>query len=61
MTLARIMAGLALALGSVQAAAAFADDLMPMDTTAVDPDMLKSMYGSWVITDTTGESAARWC
>ena len=54
MTLARIMAGLALALGLVQAAAAFADDLMQMRTTAVDPDMLKSMYGPWVITDTTG-------
>ena len=42
MTIARIIAGLALALGLLQAAAAFADDLMPMDTTGVDPDLLNT-------------------
>ena len=55
MTIARIIAGLALTLGLLQASAAFADDLMPMDTTGVDPDLLKSMYGPWVITDATGD------
>ena len=37
MTIARIIAGLALTLGLLQASAAFADDLMPMDTTASIP------------------------
>jgi Protease inhibitor Inh len=55
MTIVRIIAGLALALGLLQASATFADDLMPMDTTSVDPDLLKSIYGSWVISDATGD------
>jgi hypothetical protein len=59
MTIARTIAGLVLALGLMQAAAAFADDLMPMDTTAVDPDMLKSMYGPWIITDESGDKRCK--
>jgi hypothetical protein len=55
MTIARIIAGLALTLGLLHASAAFADDLMPMDTTSVDPDLLKSVYGPWTITDATGD------
>lgn len=40
-------------LGAIGApcAAAFAQELLPMDTGGVDPDMLKSMYGRWVVTD----------
>jgi hypothetical protein len=59
MTIARIIAGLALALGLLQASAAFADDLMPMDTASVDPGLLKSMYGPWVISDATGNKRCK--
>ena len=51
---ARVVAGLALALGLLSGSAVSADDLMPMDTSGVDPDMLKSMYGPWVIADESG-------
>ena len=54
MTISRFAAGLALVLGLLLASAAFADDLMPMDIACVDPDMLKSIYGPWVIADQSG-------
>ena len=54
MPISRFAFGLALALGFLPAAAACADELMPMDTASVDPDLLKSMYGPWVITDQSG-------
>jgi Protease inhibitor Inh len=59
MTIARIVAGLMLALGLSYALAAFADDLMPMDTTGVDPGLLKSMYGPRVISDATGDKRCK--
>jgi hypothetical protein len=59
MTIARIIAGLALALGLLHASAALADDLMPMDISGVDPDMLKSMYGPWIITDESGNKRCK--
>jgi hypothetical protein len=39
-------------------AASSAQDLMPMDTSGVDPELLKSFYGPWVIAD---QSGARTC
>ena len=59
MTFARLIAGLALALGLLTVAVAWADDLMPMDTSVVDPGLLKSMYGPWVITDATGDKRCK--
>ena len=54
MPISRFALGLALALGVLLEADAGADELMPMDTASVDPDLLKSMYGPWVITDQSG-------
>ena len=54
MPISRFALGLALALGFLLEADAGADELMPMDTASVDPDLLKSMYGPWVITDQSG-------
>lgn len=51
MTRFHIRLGLWLSIVGAPCAAAFAQDLMPMDTAGVDPDMLKSMYGKWVIAD----------
>jgi len=59
MTVARVVAGLALAFGLLHAPIAVADDLMPMDTSGVDPDMLKSMYGPWIITDQSGNKRCK--
>ena len=39
--------------------AASAQDLMPMDTSAVDPELLKSFYGPWVIADQSGEKTCK--
>lgn len=57
MPISRFAFSLALALGILHGAAACADELMPMDTASVDPDMLKSMFGPWVITDQSGDRA----
>lgn len=54
MPISRFALGLALALGVLLEVDAGADELMPMDTASVDPDLLKSMYGPWVITDQSG-------
>jgi len=54
MPISRFAFGLALALGVLLEVDAGADELMPMDTASVDPDLLKSMYGPWVITDQSG-------
>jgi len=59
MTIARTIAGLALALGLLHATAAFADDLMPMDISGVDPALLKSMYGPWVVADQSGDKRCK--
>jgi hypothetical protein len=39
--------------------AASAQDLMPMDTSSVDPELLKSFYGPWVIADRSGEKTCK--
>jgi hypothetical protein len=49
---------LGVALSVLGVAAASAQELMPMDTSGVDPVMLKSFYGSWLITD---QSEAKRC
>jgi hypothetical protein len=54
--IARFAFALALLLASLPFARA--EELMPLDTASVDPDMLKGMYGPWVITD---QSGARRC
>jgi hypothetical protein len=46
MRFARRLRGLVLALAVIPVPAALADDLQPMDTSAVDPDLLKSFYGT---------------
>ena len=42
----------------LSAGLARADDLVPMDTSAVDPALLVDFYGPWIISD---ESGARTC
>jgi hypothetical protein len=39
--------------------AASAQDLMPMDTSGVDPELLKSFYGPWVIVDRSGDKTCK--
>jgi hypothetical protein len=35
------------------------DDLVPMDLSEVDPDMVADMFGPWEIVDETGEKTCR--
>lgn len=51
MKLSPILLGLWLGAIGAPCTVAFAQDLMPMGTDGVDPDMLKSMYGKWIVTD----------
>jgi hypothetical protein len=50
--------GLVLALLAIPGAA-LADDLMPMDTNGVDPDMPKSFYGPWIIANRSGDKTCK--
>jgi len=59
MTAKRILAGFLLAVFAAPVSAALAQDLMPMDTSGVDPDMLNSTYGPWVIADQSGEKRCK--
>ncbi|MDW6022111.1 AprI/Inh family metalloprotease inhibitor [Mesorhizobium sp. BAC0120] len=56
--IARALFGLLLAAPLAMPLSALAqDDLVPMDTTGVDPDLLKDMYGPWVIVDESGDKS----
>lgn len=46
---------LALSAGLAQAD----DDLVPMDTSAVDPALLEDFYGPWIVSDESGARACR--
>jgi hypothetical protein len=48
-----------LALAVIPVPAALADDLQPMDTSAVDPDLPKSFYGTWVIASQAGDKTCK--
>jgi len=51
---------LVLALLALPVEAAFADDLEPMDPNGgVDPDLLKSFYGPWVISNQAGDKTCK--
>jgi hypothetical protein len=39
--------------------AALAQDAMPMDTSQVDPALVKSFYGPWVIADRSGDKTCK--
>jgi hypothetical protein len=53
MTFDRVFRGLAPML-FLWPLAALAQDAMPLDTSQVDPELLKSFYGPWVIADQSG-------
>lgn len=59
MTTTRILSGFMLALLAMPVAPSYAQDLMPMDTAGVDPELLKSFYGPWVIADQSGDKTCR--
>ena len=59
MIIGRALFGLALALFVVPLPSALAQELLPMNTTGVDPDMLKSFYGSWVIANQAGDKTCK--
>jgi hypothetical protein len=58
MILTRLLGGLVPAF-LLLPAAALAQDLMPMDTSGVDPELLKSFYGPWVISDSSGAKTCK--
>jgi hypothetical protein len=44
---------------AIAAPAAIADELRPMDTAGVDPELLKSFYGPRVIADASGDKTCK--
>lgn len=61
MTITRGLPSLALlAFFAMPVGLAFADDLKPMDPNGgVDPDLLKSFYGPWVISNQAGDKTCK--
>ena len=60
MTIRRGLPALLLALVALPFGAAFADDLKLMDPNGgVDPDLLKSFYGPWVISNQAGDKTCK--
>jgi hypothetical protein len=55
----RILFGLLLACLAMPVQAVLTQDLMPMDTSGVDPEMLKSFYGPWVIANEAGDKTCK--
>ena len=53
-----LLAGL-LAASATLVPAALAQDLVPMDVTSVDPAMLKSFHGPWMIADASGAKTCK--